>query len=69
MTHLLTDQLRMMAEHVGDEIAYTDVAADLDLTFGAWEARSNQLARRHFLRHHVDKTTTDCRKNGWFRRR
>jgi acyl-CoA synthetase (AMP-forming)/AMP-acid ligase II len=45
MTHLLTDQLRMMAEHVGDEVAYTDVVSGFDLTFADWEARSNRLAR------------------------
>ena len=45
MAELLPDQLRLMAEHVGDEVAYTDVGADLDLTFRDWEARSNQLAR------------------------
>ncbi len=44
-SHLLADQLRLMAEHFADEVAYTDVGADLDLTFGDWERRSNQLAR------------------------
>ena len=44
-SHLLPDQLRMMAEAFPDEVAYTDVGADLDLTFAAWESRSNQLAR------------------------
>ena len=45
MAELLPDQLRMMADAFPDEVGYTDVGADLDLTFGAWEARSNQLAR------------------------
>src|SRR5688500_5153258 len=33
-----------MADAFGDEGGYTDVGADLDLTFREWEARSNQLA-------------------------
>jgi acyl-CoA synthetase (AMP-forming)/AMP-acid ligase II len=45
MAELLPDQLRMMAEAFPDEVGYTDVGADLDLTFGDWEARSNRLAR------------------------
>jgi acyl-CoA synthetase (AMP-forming)/AMP-acid ligase II len=44
-SHLLPDQLRLMAGAYPDEVAYTDVGADLDLTFREWEARSNQLAR------------------------
>ncbi|MFL6204578.1 MAG: class I adenylate-forming enzyme family protein [Acidimicrobiales bacterium] len=44
-SQLLPDQLRMMAEAFPDEVGYTDVGADLDLTFRDWEARSNQLAR------------------------
>ena len=45
MAELLPDQLRMMAEAHPDEVAYTDVGADLDLTFLEWESRSNRLAR------------------------
>lgn len=45
MPDLLTDQLRLMAEHHADEVALTDVATRTDLTFASWEARSNQLAR------------------------
>jgi acyl-CoA synthetase (AMP-forming)/AMP-acid ligase II len=45
MAELLPDQLRLMAEHFAGEVAYTDVGSDLDLTFGDWERRSNQLAR------------------------
>ncbi|HEX7135382.1 MAG TPA: AMP-binding protein [Iamia sp.] len=45
MPELLPDQLRLMAAALPDEIAFTDVATDEDLTFGAWERRSNQLAR------------------------
>jgi acyl-CoA synthetase (AMP-forming)/AMP-acid ligase II len=44
-SHLLPDQLRLMADAYPDEVGYTDVGADLDLTFGDWERRSNQLAR------------------------
>ena len=45
MSALLTDQLRLMADAVGDEIAATDLGSDTDLTFAAWEDRSNRLAR------------------------
>ena len=45
MADVLPDQLRLMAGAYADEVAYTDVGADLDLTFGEWESRSNQLAR------------------------
>jgi long-chain acyl-CoA synthetase len=45
VAELLPDQLRLMADAFGDEVGYTDVGADLDLTFREWEARSNQLAR------------------------
>ena len=45
MAELLPDQLRLMADAFPDEVGYTDVGANLDLTFGDWEARSNQLAR------------------------
>ena len=44
MAELLPDQLRLMAEHFPDEVGYTDVGADLDLTFGEWESQSNRLA-------------------------
>jgi acyl-CoA synthetase (AMP-forming)/AMP-acid ligase II len=45
MADLLPDQLRLMAEALPDEVAYTDVSTDRDLTFRDWEARSNRLAR------------------------
>lgn len=45
MANLLPDQLRIMADAVPDEIAYTDVDAEVDLTFAEWEERSNRLAR------------------------
>jgi acyl-CoA synthetase (AMP-forming)/AMP-acid ligase II len=45
VAELLPDQLRLMAESFPDEVGYTDVGADLDLTFGDWERRSNRLAR------------------------
>ena len=45
MAQILTDQLRLMAEHHPDEIGFTDVVTDEDLTFRAWEERSNRLAR------------------------
>jgi acyl-CoA synthetase (AMP-forming)/AMP-acid ligase II len=45
MAEILPDQLRLMAEHLPDEVGFTDVSAGTDLTFGVWERRSNQLAR------------------------
>ncbi len=45
MAELLPEQLRLMADALPDEIAFTDVSSGLHLTFGAWERRSNQLAR------------------------
>ena len=42
---LQVDQLRWMADVHGDETAYTQLAAGTSLTFGAWEADSNRLAR------------------------
>ena len=45
MSGLLTDQLRLMASTFGETVAATDLDANVDLTFGEWERRSNQLAR------------------------
>ena len=45
MTELLTDQLRLMAEHFPEEIGYKSLGKDESLSFAAWEERSNQLAR------------------------
>jgi acyl-CoA synthetase (AMP-forming)/AMP-acid ligase II len=45
MADLLPDQLRLMADALPDEVAYTDVVADIDMTFAEWESRSNRLAR------------------------
>jgi len=45
MADLLPDQLRLMAEAYPDEVGFTDVATGSDLTFAAWDRRSNQLAR------------------------
>jgi acyl-CoA synthetase (AMP-forming)/AMP-acid ligase II len=45
MTELLTDQLRLMAEHFPEEIGYKSLDRDESLTFATWEGRSNQLAR------------------------
>jgi acyl-CoA synthetase (AMP-forming)/AMP-acid ligase II len=42
---LLVDQLRFMARRYGDEVAYRDLGSDGALTFGAWDSRSNALAR------------------------
>ena len=45
MPDLLPDQLRLMAEHHHDDVAFIDVSTASSLTFGAWHERSNQLAR------------------------
>ncbi|WP_426574706.1 class I adenylate-forming enzyme family protein [Aquihabitans sp. McL0605] len=45
MAELLPEQLRIMAAARPDEVAFTDVSTDRDLTFDQWERRSNQLAR------------------------
>jgi acyl-CoA synthetase (AMP-forming)/AMP-acid ligase II len=45
MADLLPDQLRLMADHHGDEVAFVNVATDDQMTFEEWEARSNRLAR------------------------
>ena len=45
MADLLPDQLRLMAEHHPDEVAFTNVATDASLTFAEWDQRSNRLAR------------------------
>jgi long-chain acyl-CoA synthetase len=45
MPDLLPDQLRLMADAHPDEVAFTNVTTDEDLTFARWEGRSNQLAR------------------------
>ena len=41
---LLVDQLRLMAAHVPSETAYRTIDGD-HITFAAWEAESNRLAR------------------------
>jgi fatty-acyl-CoA synthase len=45
MTHLLTDQLRMMAEHFPDEAGYKNLADGAVLTFRQWDETSNRLGR------------------------
>lgn len=45
MADLLPDQLRLMAEHHPDEVAFLDVTSGTELTFEQWETRSNRLAR------------------------
>jgi acyl-CoA synthetase (AMP-forming)/AMP-acid ligase II len=41
----VTDQLRLMADEFGGEVAFKDVRRQDHLTFAAWEQRSNRLAR------------------------
>ena len=50
MADLLPDQLRLMADALPHEVAFTDVSAQPvgepgELTFAAWEGQSNRLAR------------------------
>ncbi|HET6772605.1 MAG TPA: class I adenylate-forming enzyme family protein [Acidimicrobiales bacterium] len=45
MADLLPDQLRLMAAALPDEVAFSDVVANRDMTFRQWESRSNRLAR------------------------
>lgn len=45
MAEILPEQLRIMAEAFPDEVGFSDVTSGVDLTFGDWERRSNQLAR------------------------
>jgi acyl-CoA synthetase (AMP-forming)/AMP-acid ligase II len=42
---LQVDQLRHMAEHHPERVAYVDLLADDELTFAGWEADANRLAR------------------------
>ena len=42
---LQVDQLRFMAREHGDEVAYRDLDAGTTITFAAWDAQSNRLAR------------------------
>ena len=42
---LLVDQLRYMADRFPDEPGYVDLDAKTALSFGEWEAQSNQAAR------------------------
>ncbi|HWE56901.1 MAG TPA: AMP-binding protein [Acidimicrobiales bacterium] len=43
-SHLLTDQLRMMAEHLPDQTGYADVASGRSITFAGWDRESDRLA-------------------------
>jgi acyl-CoA synthetase (AMP-forming)/AMP-acid ligase II len=44
-SHLLTDQLRLMAAEFPGETGYVDVTADRSITFAAWDHESDRLAR------------------------
>jgi len=44
VTELLTDQLRLMAEHFPEETAYIDVTTDEGITFADWDRESDRLA-------------------------
>jgi acyl-CoA synthetase (AMP-forming)/AMP-acid ligase II len=44
-SHLLTDQLRMMADNFPAEAGYVDVTADRSITFAEWDTESDRLAR------------------------
>ena len=45
MTELLTDQLRLMAQHFPDECGYVEVTSDRRITFARWDAESDRMAR------------------------
>jgi fatty-acyl-CoA synthase len=42
---LLTDQLALMAAHLGDETAFVDLGSGSAVTFRAWDGTANRLAR------------------------
>ena len=42
---LQVDQLRWMADRLGDEVAYVDLLRDEELTFARWDDESNRFAR------------------------
>jgi acyl-CoA synthetase (AMP-forming)/AMP-acid ligase II len=44
VTDLLTDQLRMMAEHFPGETAHVDLGRDRTLVFSDWDAESDRIA-------------------------
>lgn len=44
MTDLLTDQLRMMAEHFPGETAHVDLGRDRPLPFSEWDGESDRVA-------------------------
>ncbi|HMC40756.1 MAG TPA: class I adenylate-forming enzyme family protein, partial [Acidimicrobiales bacterium] len=44
-SHLLTDQLRLMADEFGAETGYVDVTGDRSITFTEWDRESDRLAR------------------------
>lgn len=44
MSDLLTDQLRMMAEHFPGEIAHVDLGRDRALFFSEWDGESDRIA-------------------------
>ena len=43
-SHLLTDQLRLMAAEFGNETGYVDVGSDRAITFADWDRESDRLA-------------------------
>jgi acyl-CoA synthetase (AMP-forming)/AMP-acid ligase II len=43
-SHLLIDQLRLMAAGFGDQTGYVDVASDRSITFAEWDHESDRLA-------------------------
>ena len=43
-SHLLTDQLRLMADEFGAETGYVDVTADRSITFSQWDRESDRMA-------------------------
>lgn len=45
LSQLLTDQLRMMAEHFPASVAYVNVSSDQEITFAEWDRQSDHVAR------------------------
>lgn len=40
-----TDQLRLMADHLGSEVGFVDVGSGQELTFAAWSSAADRAAR------------------------
>jgi acyl-CoA synthetase (AMP-forming)/AMP-acid ligase II len=52
--HTLVDQLRFMAQHYPDDVAYRDLNAGTAITFREWDEGSNRVAR-WLMEHGIEK--------------